>query len=203
MGAEAISCPTLVCFDGLNTACCSHRSIFLVFMVCSVFSACNSGFGLSIRLSPQSRFKAGYIIHRQSVIAMFFLYLWHCWFFFRLQFGLSISSALKDISGRKQNHRYIDQWNEGFGKQIVPSKRQTSHTVLFFIILVLPDDIYYSCSITTAEYESISTWLNQAGWRVNTSLSCMGIALFVCLVGFLTSSSTTRLYRGRVPRQSL
>ena len=25
--------------------------------------------------------------------------------------------------------------------------------------------------------------------------------LFVCLVGFLTSSSTTRLYRGRVPRQ--
>ena len=25
--------------------------------------------------------------------------------------------------------------------------------------------------------------------------------LFVCLVGFLTSSSTTRLYRGRIPRQ--
>ena len=25
--------------------------------------------------------------------------------------------------------------------------------------------------------------------------------LFVCLVGFLTSSSTTRLYRGRAPRQ--
>ena len=30
------------------------------------------------------------------------------------------------------------------------------------------------------------------------SLSCL---LFVCLVGFLTSSSTTRLYRGRAPRQ--
>ena len=27
--------------------------------------------------------------------------------------------------------------------------------------------------------------------------------LFVCLVGFLTSSSTTRLYRGRAPRQSV
>ena len=26
-------------------------------------------------------------------------------------------------------------------------------------------------------------------------------ALFVCLFGFLTSSSTTRLYRGRAPRQ--
>ena len=26
---------------------------------------------------------------------------------------------------------------------------------------------------------------------------------FVCLVGFLTSSSTTRLYRGRAPRQSV
>ena len=26
-------------------------------------------------------------------------------------------------------------------------------------------------------------------------------SLFVCLVGFLTSSSTTRLYRGRAPRQ--
>ena len=29
------------------------------------------------------------------------------------------------------------------------------------------------------------------------------LCLFVCLVGFLTSSSTTRLYRGRAPRQSL
>ena len=28
-------------------------------------------------------------------------------------------------------------------------------------------------------------------------------ALFVCLVGFLTSSSTTRLYCGRAPRQSV
>ena len=28
-----------------------------------------------------------------------------------------------------------------------------------------------------------------------------GAVLFVCLVGFLTSSSTTRLYRGRAPRQ--
>ena len=27
--------------------------------------------------------------------------------------------------------------------------------------------------------------------------------LFVCLVGFLTYSSTTRLYRGRAPRQSV
>ena len=27
--------------------------------------------------------------------------------------------------------------------------------------------------------------------------------LFVCLLGFLTSSSTTRLYRGRAPRQSV
>ena len=27
--------------------------------------------------------------------------------------------------------------------------------------------------------------------------------MFVCLVGFLTSSSTTRLYRGRAPRQSV
>ena len=27
------------------------------------------------------------------------------------------------------------------------------------------------------------------------------VHLFVCLVGFLTSSSTTRLYRGRAPRQ--
>ena len=27
------------------------------------------------------------------------------------------------------------------------------------------------------------------------------VACFVCLVGFLTSSSTTRLYRGRAPRQ--
>ena len=26
---------------------------------------------------------------------------------------------------------------------------------------------------------------------------------FVCLFGFLTSSSTTRLYRGRAPRQSV
>ena len=26
---------------------------------------------------------------------------------------------------------------------------------------------------------------------------------FVCLVGFLTSSATTRLYRGRAPRQSV
>ena len=26
------------------------------------------------------------------------------------------------------------------------------------------------------------------------------VIFFVCLVGFLTSSSTTRLYRGRVPR---
>ena len=26
---------------------------------------------------------------------------------------------------------------------------------------------------------------------------------FVCLFGFITSSSTTRLYRGRVPRQSV
>ena len=29
------------------------------------------------------------------------------------------------------------------------------------------------------------------------------VALFVCLVGFLMSSSTTRLYRGRAPRQSV
>ena len=28
-----------------------------------------------------------------------------------------------------------------------------------------------------------------------------GFCLFVCLFGFLTSSSTTRLYRGRAPRQ--
>ena len=27
--------------------------------------------------------------------------------------------------------------------------------------------------------------------------------LFVCLLGFLTSSSTTRLYHGRAPRQSV
>ena len=27
------------------------------------------------------------------------------------------------------------------------------------------------------------------------------VCLFVCLFGFLTSSSTTRLYRGRAPRQ--
>ena len=30
---------------------------------------------------------------------------------------------------------------------------------------------------------------------------CFLCFLFVCLVGFLTSSSTTRLYRGRAPRQ--
>ena len=29
------------------------------------------------------------------------------------------------------------------------------------------------------------------------------LGLFVCLFGFLTSSSTTRLYRGRAPRQSV
>ena len=29
------------------------------------------------------------------------------------------------------------------------------------------------------------------------------IVCFVCLFGFLTSSSTTRLYRGRAPRQSV
>ena len=29
------------------------------------------------------------------------------------------------------------------------------------------------------------------------------VGLLVCLVGFLTSSSTTRLYRGRAPRQSV
>ena len=28
-------------------------------------------------------------------------------------------------------------------------------------------------------------------------------SLFLCLFGFLTSSSTTRLYRGRAPRQSV
>ena len=33
------------------------------------------------------------------------------------------------------------------------------------------------------------------------SASAVGVDLFVCLVGFLTSSSTTRLYRGRAPRQ--
>ena len=30
---------------------------------------------------------------------------------------------------------------------------------------------------------------------------CYRVQLFVCLVGFLTSSSTTRLYRRRAPRQ--
>ena len=32
-------------------------------------------------------------------------------------------------------------------------------------------------------------------------LSLFSVCLFVCLFGFLTSSSTTRLYRGRAPRQ--
>ena len=32
---------------------------------------------------------------------------------------------------------------------------------------------------------------------------CFLIRCFVCLFGFLTSSSTTRLYRGRAPRQSV
>ena len=34
-------------------------------------------------------------------------------------------------------------------------------------------------------------------------LLLLSFVLFVCLVGFLTSSSTTRLYRGRAPRQSV
>ena len=39
-------------------------------------------------------------------------------------------------------------------------------------------------------------------FRVITSVFLLLIFfLFVCLFGFLTSSSTTRLYRGRAPRQ--
>ena len=34
-----------------------------------------------------------------------------------------------------------------------------------------------------------------------SSAVLLNICLFVCLFGFLTSSSTTRLYRGRAPRQ--
>ena len=34
-----------------------------------------------------------------------------------------------------------------------------------------------------------------------TQLALGFMAIFVCLFGFLTSSSTTRLYRGRAPRQ--
>ena len=33
------------------------------------------------------------------------------------------------------------------------------------------------------------------------NLAVVSVFVFVCLVGFLTSSSTTRLYRGRAPRQ--
>ena len=35
-----------------------------------------------------------------------------------------------------------------------------------------------------------------------TPAAAAAAALFVCLFGFSTSSSTTRLYRGRAPRQS-
>ena len=36
-----------------------------------------------------------------------------------------------------------------------------------------------------------------------TACVCVHSAIFVCLFGFLTSSSTTRLYRGPAPRQSV
>ena len=41
------------------------------------------------------------------------------------------------------------------------------------------------------------------GREVEDEFGRRRICLFVCLFGFLTSSSTTRLYRGRTPRQSV
>ena len=38
---------------------------------------------------------------------------------------------------------------------------------------------------------------------LKTGIISLKEGLFVCLFGFLTSSSTTRLYRGRAPRQSV
>ena len=48
---------------------------------------------------------------------------------------------------------------------------------------------------------ALSYFSHKFGKTVTQNILEKGHNLFVCLVGFLTSSSTTRLYRGRAPRQ--
>ena len=61
---------------------------------------------------------------------------------------------------------------------------------------------------------SITTLHTRFGWKVKEGSGFFFffffgggggrvVRVFVCLFGFLTSSSTTRLYRGRAPRQSV
>ena len=53
------------------------------------------------------------------------------------------------------------------------------------------------CSASNSSARSVMVKMTESNLEYNSML------MFVCLVGFLTSLSTTRLYRGRVPRQSV
>ena len=53
------------------------------------------------------------------------------------------------------------------------------------------------CSASNSSARSVMVKMTESNLEYNSML------MFVCLVGFLTSSSTTRLYRGWAPRQSV
>ena len=52
-------------------------------------------------------------------------------------------------------------------------------------------------TVTSQPYQTVAVWSN--GFQADVPYRKLNLTF--CLFGFLTSSSTTRLYRGRAPRQ--
>ena len=82
---------------------------------------------------------------------------------------------------------------------------KTQVTRVSFIACHLGQSIFYAqtrhwfqrCVCKSKLYLNSTRWLEALFWTPKIS------SLFVCLFDFLTSSSTTRLYRGTAPRQSV
>ena len=111
--------------------------------------------------------QAGYSITRQSVIAIFFLYLWWARFF-RLQSGVSITWALKGELNSLVNPLWF---------------RFPSHHLWAW-------SVSHSSGTKGITFVAlIAVWYKY----------CLNV--FFCFIGFLTLSSSTRLYRRQAPRQ--
>ena len=74
---------------------------------------------------------------------------------------------------------------------------------IFSITLSLSLPLSFCFCLCASHSLSYCLWdLSKAFHQIiRTKCVYANIGLFFCLVGFLTSSSTTRLYRGRAPRQ--